>query len=155
MLKGGERAPAFTLPDQDGGAVSLADLLGEGPLILYFYPADFTPGCTKEACDIRDMHNAILGAGVRVVGVSPQDPETHTRFRDKYELPFTLLSDTDKTVARLYGVDGPLGIGVRRATYLIDEQGNIVDAVLADLRIDRHRRFIERAIATRERGSSA
>ena len=155
MLKGGARAPEFTLPDQDGGTVSLAELLGEGPLILYFYPADFTPGCTKEACDIRDMHNAILGAGVRVVGVSPQDAETHTRFRDEYELPFTLLSDTDKTVVRLYDVDGLLGIGVRRATYLIDEQGIIVDAVLADLRIDRHRRFIERAIATRARGSSA
>ena len=147
MLEPGTRAPEFSLPDQDGSEVSLSSLLSDGPLILYFYPADFTPGCTKEACDIRDMHNSILSAGVRVVGVSPQAPESHTRFRDKYELPFTLLSDTDKQVIKAYGVDGPLGIGVRRGTYLIDREGNVVDAVLADLRVDRHRKFIERAVA--------
>jgi peroxiredoxin Q/BCP len=125
-------------------------LLGKKPLILYFYPADFTPGCTKEACDFRDLHARILASGLRVVGVSPQSPESHRRFRKEHELPFVLLSDEDKTAIKAYGVDGPLGIGVRRATFLVDERQRIVDAVLADLRIGRHQEFVERAIAARE-----
>jgi peroxiredoxin Q/BCP len=90
-----------------------------------------------------------------VVGVSPQSPDSHRRFREEYALPFVLLSDEDKTAIRAYGVDGPLGIGVRRATFLIDERRRIVDAVLADLRIGRHQEFVERAVAAREgrRGS--
>ena len=134
MLTPGERAPEFTLPDQDNRERSLTSLLGDGPLILYFYPADFTPGCTAEACTLRDLHTEIQHAGLRVVGVSPQEPDSHRRFRDKYTLPFTLLSDPDKTVIRMYDVNGPLGIGVRRATYLVDQARMIQDAVLADFR---------------------
>ena len=155
MLKPGTFAPDFTLPDQDGREQRLSGLLAGGPLILYFYPADFTPGCTKEACDLRDLHARILASGLRVVGVSPQSPESHRRFRQEHELPFMLLSDEDKVAIRAYGVDGPLGIGVRRATFLIDERGRVVDAVLADLRISRHQAFVERAVAAREgRGGS-
>ena len=150
MLKTGDKAPKFILPNEAGEDVSLSSLLNEGALILYFYPADFTPGCTKEACSIRDMHKDIQSVGLAVVGISPQDPESHQRFREKHELPFTLLSDMDKTVIKMYGVDGPLGIGVRRATYLVGKDGVILDAVLADLMISRHQQFISKAIMLRE-----
>ncbi len=150
MLATGELAPDFELPDQDGRKRRLGDLLGGRPLILYFYPADFTPGCTREACDLRDLHTQILSAGLRVVGVSPQSPESHRRFRDEHTLPFMLLSDEDKVAVKAFGVDGPLGIGVRRATFLIDGKRRIVDAVLADLRISRHQEFVQRAIAAKE-----
>ena len=147
MLEIGGRAPEFTLPDHTGEVVSLTTLLRSGPLILYFYPADFTPGCTREACSIRDLHAAIQGAGLDVAGVSPQDPESHRRFREKYQLPFTLLSDTDKVVIKMYDVAGPLGLGVRRATYLIDQARKIRSAVLADFRISQHEDFIRKAVA--------
>jgi peroxiredoxin Q/BCP len=150
MLQRGDEAPDFSLPDQDGRSRRLSELLKAEPLILYFYPADFTPGCTREACDLRDLHARILAAGLKVVGVSPQSPESHRRFRDEHALPFVLLSDEDKRVIKAYGVDGPLGIGVRRATFLIDSRRRIVDAVLADLRIGKHQEFVERAIEARE-----
>jgi peroxiredoxin Q/BCP len=152
VLTPGDRAPEFALPDQDGRTVSLAELLEDGPLVLYFYPADFTPGCTKEACEIRDMHDELLDAGVRVVGVSPQDGASHARFRARHGLPFTLLADEDKALIRAYGVEGPLGLGVRRATFLIGPDGVVRDTVLADLRIGRHAEFIRRAIADARRG---
>lgn len=147
MLGPGDRAPDFTLPDQDGRDISLPELLEDGPLVLYFYPADFTPGCTKEACTIRDMHGEIAAAGMRVVGIAPQDAASHARFRAEHKLPFTLLADRDKSVIRAWGVDGPLGIGVRRATFLVGGDGVIQDAVLADIRIGRHEEFIRAAIA--------
>lgn len=147
MLTAGERAPEFTLPDQDGTEVSLTSLLHEGPVLLYFYPADFTPGCTREACTFRDHHEEAVDVGMRVIGISPQDGNSHKRFRRKYELPFTLLSDPDKTVIKMYDVDGPLGIGVRRATFLINQNRRIQGALLADFRIDRHDEFIQKAIS--------
>ncbi len=147
MLAMGGRAPEFTLPDQDGQSVSLSTLLRQGPLILYFYPADFTPGCTREACTIRDLHAEILEAGLDVAGVSPQSPDTHRAFREKHKLQFTLLSDVDKYVIRMYDVQGPLGFGVRRGTYLIDQARYIRAAVLADFRISQHEEFIRRAVA--------
>jgi thioredoxin-dependent peroxiredoxin len=147
MLKAGERAPDFRLPDQDGREVTLAGLLRDGPLVLYFYPADFTPGCTKEACTIRDMHDEIAAAGMRVIGIAPQDAASHARFRKKHGLQFTLLADPDKKAVKAYGVDGPLGLVVRRATFLVGADGIIRDAVLADLRIGRHEEFIRKAIA--------
>src|ERR1700748_2332787 len=113
MLEIGGRAPEFTLPDHSGQVISLSTLLRPGPLILYFYPADFTPGCTKEACSIRDLHEAIKGAGLDVAGVSPQSRETQQKFRDKYNLPFARLTDTEKVVIKMYDVMGPLGFGVR------------------------------------------
>jgi thioredoxin-dependent peroxiredoxin len=149
MLKPGVEAPDFSLPDQDGRTRRLVDLIGGNPLILYFYPADFTPGCTREACDLRDLHARILASGLRVVGISPQSPESHRRFRAEHALPFLLLSDEDKVAIKAYGVDGPLSIGVRRATFLIDARRRITDAVLADLMIGKHQAFVERAIAAR------
>lgn len=149
MLHPGTRAPEFTLPDQDGNLVRLASLIGGRGLVLYFYPADFTPGCTREACLIRDMHTDIEHGGLSVAGVSPQPPETHRAFREKYHLPFTLLADTDRSVARLYGVVGPFGLGLRRATFVIDGAGIIRDAVRADFRIGKHEALIRKALAAK------
>lgn len=154
MLEPGAKAPDFELPDETGSAVSLGELLSEGPLILYFYPADFTPGCTKEACAIRDIHDDLAGVGLTVVGVSPQDSASHTRFRDQYELPFRLLSDENKVAVKAYDVDGPFGVGVRRVTYLIGEDGSIEDALQADVLVGRHTEFIQNAIRLRKEQSS-
>ena len=146
MLKARSRAPEFVLQDDQGQDTSLSSLLQAGPLILYFYPADFTPGCTREACAIRDIHQDLLTVGLQVAGVSPQDPDSHTRFREQHGLPFVLLSDPDKIAIKLYDVDGPLGVGVRRATFLIGQDRSIHDTMLADIRIGRHKKFIEKAI---------
>ena len=148
MLANGSRAPEFELHDQDGQRQSLSRLLERGSLVLYFYPADFTPGCTKEACAFRDLQADLERAHLRIVGVSPQDVDSHRRFADKHALKFTLLSDPDKKVIRLYELDGPLGFGVRRGTYLIGADGVIRDSVLADLRIAAHERFVENALAS-------
>jgi peroxiredoxin Q/BCP len=155
MLEVGSKAPEFVLANDEGGETSLTDLLQDGPLILYFYPADFTPGCTKEACSIRDIHNDIQAVGLRVAGVSPQDVESHQKFRDEYGLPFTLLSDPDKVAIKMYDVDGMFGVGVRRATFLISQDRIIQDAVMADVRIGRHQEFIEKAIVLRETAGKA
>ena len=150
MLKIGTKAPEFVLANDRGGETSLSELLRDGPLVLYFYPADFTPGCTKEACSIRDIHNDIQSVGLKVAGISPQDTASHERFRDKHELPFILLSDPDKVAVKMYDVDGPFGVGVRRATFLINQDRMIQDAVLADVRIGLHQEFIEKAVVLRE-----
>lgn len=147
MLKNGSQAPDFKLKNADGETLSLDDLLKNGSLILYFYPADFTPGCTKEACAIRDIYDDILETGLTVVGISPQAGDSHARFAERYELPFELLCDEDKAVTKAYDLDGPLGIGVRRGTYLINTDKTIVDGVLADINISKHLRFIENAMA--------
>jgi peroxiredoxin Q/BCP len=152
MLAIGARAPEFTLPDAQGQPVSLSNLLSHGPLVLYFYPADFTPGCTREACQLRDLQPDVDAAGLVVAGISPQSPESHRAFRERYKLAFTLLSDVDKEVIRMYDVQGPLGLGVRRATFLIDQARRIQDAVLADLRIARHEAFVRKAVALSARG---
>jgi thioredoxin-dependent peroxiredoxin len=149
MIKTDERAPEFTLPDDTGKDRSLTELLSAGAIVLYFYPADFTPGCTRQACVLRDLHSEIERAGMRVVGISPQSPESHAKFKVKYQLPFVLLSDEQKTVIKMYGVNGPLGVGVRRASYLIDGGRRIRDAVLADFRIGRHADFVRKAIMLR------
>jgi thioredoxin-dependent peroxiredoxin len=149
MLKAGERAPEFTLPDETATDRSLTKLLSSGAIVLYFYPADFTPGCTRQACVLRDLHAEIQGAGLRVVGISPQSPESHAKFRSKYNLPFVLLSDQHKAVIKMYGVNGPLGLGVRRASYLVDGSRRIRDVVLADFMIGRHADFVRKAILLR------
>ena len=151
MLKIGTKAPEFKLANDRGGETSLSELLRDGPLVLYFYPADFTPGCTKEACSIRDIHDDIQSVGLQVAGISPQDTASHERFRDEHELPFILLSDPDKVAVKMYDVDGPFGVGVRRATFLINKDRTIQDAVLADVRIGLHQEFIEKAVRLREK----
>jgi peroxiredoxin Q/BCP len=150
MLKPDSAAPEFILPNEAGEDVSLSSLLENGPLILYFYPADFTPGCTKEACSIRDTHSEITSVGLQVVGISPQDGESHLRFREEHKLPFTLLSDIEKVAIKMYDVDGPFGVGVRRVTYLINQGKKIQAAVQADVLIGRHQEFIDKSVMLRE-----
>ena len=150
MLKPGNLAPEFILSDENGDEVALTKLLQDGPIILYFYPADFTPGCTKEACAIRDIHDDILSAGLRVYGISPQNAESHARFKEEHNLPFSLICDPEKVAVKMYDVDGPFGVGVRRVTYLVSQGQKIQDAVTADINIGKHKAFIEKAIVLRE-----
>ena len=112
MLAVGDIAPDFTLADQDGRPVTLGDLLKDGPALLYFYPADFTPVCTREACSFAELEPDFTRAGVRLAGVSPQGGESHQRFRARYGLKFTLLSDPERRVIRAYGCDGLFGLRV-------------------------------------------
>lgn len=151
MLDIQDKAPEFTLPDQNGHDISLTDLLKDGPAILYFYPADFTPGCTREACSIRDLHKELTRAGITVAGISPQGPDSHRRFREKHQLPFTLLADEHKEVIKLFGVNGPLGFWVQRVTYLIDQQRVIRGRVKAHFSIAEHEAFIKKAIELRRK----
>jgi peroxiredoxin Q/BCP len=147
MLSNGTKAPEFDLEDQVGKRHTLKSLLAGGPLILYFYPADFTPGCTKEACSFRDLQTDLLKAKLRVVGISPQSADSHRRFAAKHNLNFPLLADPEKKAVRAYDLDGPLGFGVRRGTYLIAQDGRILQSVLADLRIGAHEAFVKQAMA--------
>ena len=132
-LTEGAQAPAFTLPDQDGNPVSLDDFKG-GKVLVYFYPADDTPGCTKEACQFNDNLAGFQAAGVPVVGVSPDNATSHQRFRNKYGLQFPLLTDADHAVMDAWGAWGEktrygrTSVGVLRSTFLVDEQGHIEHA---------------------------
>lgn len=130
MLTEGQQAPDFSGTDQAGRTISLADFKGKS-LILYFYPKDDTPGCTAEACNLRDAHQAWLERGFAVVGVSPDGEKAHQQFAQKYELPFSLLADPDKTILKAYGAwglkknYGKEYEGVLRTTFVIDPQGMI------------------------------
>lgn len=150
MLKPGDVAPEFILPDENGQDVSLIKVLQENSVILYFYPADFTPGCTKEACAIRDVHDDILSVGLTVIGISPQDAESHRRFKEEHNLPFTLICDTEKVAIRMYDAEGPLGFGVRRITYLVNQGQKIQAAMQANIMIGEHTDFIRKAVMLRE-----
>ncbi len=146
MLNVGNIAPDFVLKDQSGSLVSLDQLLAKGDLVLYFYPADFTRVCTVEACAFRDAYDDLSEVKVEVVGISPQGADSHSRFAGKYNLPFPLLCDEDKELIRAYGVDGPLGFGVRRVTFLIDGTKHIKKRVVADLFVKKHIELIKAVI---------
>jgi peroxiredoxin Q/BCP len=132
-LTEGMPAPTFTLPDQDGRPVLLSDFAGQ-PVVVYFYPADDTPGCTKEACQFNDNLSAFDRAGVPVLGISPDDAASHRRFREKYGLGFALLSDADHQVMEAYGAWGEKTlygrkmIGVVRSTFLVAGDGTVMRA---------------------------
>lgn len=133
MLEIGTKAPAFTLPDQDGKMVSLKDFKGQ-KVVLYFYPKDNTPGCTKQACNFGELLPQFREKGAVVIGVSKDSVTSHKKFQEKFGLPFTLLSDPELQVIQAYGVwqeknmYGKKTMGVVRSTYLIDEKGIIVKA---------------------------
>lgn len=146
MIKIGETAPDFELPNQSGEVVSLTSLLGNGELVLYFYPADFTPICTAEACAFRDAYDDLSEIDVQVVGVSPQSVDSHQRFASRHSLPFPILCDERKSVIKAYGVDGPLGFGVRRATYLIDKDQTVANRVVSDLFVGSHMDLVKAVI---------
>jgi len=132
-LKVGDKAPAFSLPDADGNTVKLSDYKGR-KVLVYFYPAAATPGCTKQACDFRDSLAELNGAGIDVVGISPDKPEKLAKFREAESLTFPLLSDPDKTALSAWGAFGEKNMygktvqGVIRSTFLVDETGKIAVA---------------------------
>jgi peroxiredoxin Q/BCP len=131
MLEPGDRAPQFTLPDQDGNRVALKDLKGK-PVVIYFYPRDFTSGCTTQACDIRDRWAEFEAAGAVVLGISPDTVESHAKFAGKHDLPHTLLADPDRTVLNKYGAWGEKNmygkkmVGVIRSTTLVGPDGKVI-----------------------------
>jgi peroxiredoxin Q/BCP len=141
-LEVGDKAPAVFLPDQSGERVSLKDFTGK-QVVLYFYPKDDTPGCTKESCDFRDSITPIKKAGAVVLGVSFDSQESHQKFIKKFTLPFTLLSDEDKVAAKAYGVYkeknmyGKKYWGIERSTFVIDQTG-MVKAVFRKVKVDGH-----------------
>ena len=132
QLKEGDIAPAFTGTDQDGNSITLSELKGK-KVILYFYPRDNTPGCTAEACNMRDNYNELKNMGFEVIGVSADSEKSHLNFISKYELPFNLISDKDKNILKAYGAWGIKKMygkeyeGIIRKTFIIDESGKILN----------------------------
>ncbi len=141
-LEPGSKAPDFTLPAHDGTRVKLSTLRGR-PVVLYFYPKDDTPGCTREACGFRDAQPQLAAHDAVVLGVSPDGPESHAAFRTKYALPFTLLCDRDHAVAEKYGawreknMYGKKSLGIARSTFLIDAAGRVA-RVFKAVKVDGH-----------------
>ena len=152
MIREGDRAPDFTLRSDADEEVTLSSLRGR-PVVLYFYPKDDTPGCTTQACGIRDAYGEFERAGAVVLGVSPDDEASHVKFRSKYELPFTLLADTDHAVAEQYGVwgektfAGKTYLGVNRSTFVIDADGT-VKKVMHDVKPATHADDVLAALAS-------
>lgn len=141
-LEEGAKAPAFTLADDNGNKVKLGDFKGS-PVVVYFYPKDDTPGCTKEACAFRDRSSELTKLGVKVLGISPDDVKSHGKFRDKFKLNFPLLADPDHAVAEKFGawrekvLYGKKSIGIVRSTFLIDATGKIA-RVWRSVKVDGH-----------------
>jgi peroxiredoxin Q/BCP len=142
MLDVGDKAPAFNLEDQSGKTVKLSDFKGK-TVVLYFYPKDDTPGCTREACAFRDEHSALRKAGAVVLGVSPDSGARHAKFAGKYDLPFPLLADTDHAVSEKFGAWGEKSLygrkfmGINRSTFLIDGSGKVA-RVWPKVKVDGH-----------------
>ncbi|MEZ4503414.1 MAG: thioredoxin-dependent thiol peroxidase [Dehalococcoidia bacterium] len=149
-LEAGDTAPAFTMQDQDGTTHRLADYRGR-TVVLYFYPRDNTPGCTKEACSFRDEHSAILAMGAVVLGVSTDTAASHQKFRDKFELPFPLLVDENAKVATAYGawgektLYGRKSIGMTRSTFIIGPDGKLL-RVWKRAKADGHGEVVKKAL---------
>ena len=141
-IEKGQQAPDFTLPADDGQQIKLSELQGH-PVILYFYPRDDTPGCTREACAFRDQSTELASVGAHVLGVSTDPIASHEKFRDKYQLNFPLLADTDHKVAEKYGawreknMYGKTSLGIQRSTFLIDAHG-VVRKVWKKVSVDGH-----------------
>ena len=136
-VKVGERAPEFALPDANGKEVSLASFRGR-PVVLYFYPKDDTPGCTKEACTFRDQYQDFQDAGAEVLGVSSDSSESHRKFAERHRLPFMLLADRGGKVRKSYGVPATLGLLPGRVTFVIDGQGVVRHVFNSQLDATRH-----------------
>lgn len=136
-LQPGMKAPAFSAKNQQGTLVALSDFLHKSNVVLYFYPKDDTPGCTAEACSLRDGHGAIQAAGAVVLGVSADDTLSHAAFAKKFNLPFSILADPDKTIIQAYGVKMPVLGMAKRVTFIIDKQG-IIRNILREVDTKQH-----------------
>lgn len=137
-LEPGDALPTFSLPNHDGETVRNEDLTGRGPFVVYFYPRDDTPGCTVEACAFRDEFEAFTEAGAAVYGVSADTPDQHRTFREKHNLPFTLLSDRDGTLSKAFGVKRSFGILPGRVTWVFDADGVVQHRFASQLQPRRH-----------------
>ena len=137
-VKVGDKAPDFTLPSQMGDSVTLSEFFGKKNVVLYFYPKDETPGCTREACSFRDSYQELTNLGAEVLGVSGQSVDSHKSFATHYGLPFILLSDEDNKIRKLYGVPQSLGILPGRVTYIIDKQGVVRHIFNSQTQTQRH-----------------
>lgn len=137
-VKVGDKAPDFTLPDQSGAMVNLRDYVGSKIIVLYFYPKDFSRGCTAEACAFRDNYDVFVEAGAQVLGISSQSVDSHNRFALVNKLPFVLLSDESGQVRKLYGVPLTLGILSGRVTYIIDRKGIVRHVFSSQLNATKH-----------------
>ena len=135
----GDRAPDFELPDETGTLRSLRELLADGPIVLYFYPAAMTPGCTAESCHFRDLAAEFAAVGAQRVGISADDVDRQKQFSDKYSFDFPLLSDRDGSVARTYGVRRNLGLmPTKRVTFVIDTDATILEVIRSEIRFSKH-----------------
>ena len=143
----GSRAPNFALPSQSGEMVSLGDFFGEKPVILFFYPKDDTPGCTKEVCAFRDSFEELSNLDAEVIGISSDSVESHKGFAERHKLPFTLLSDEGGKVRRLYGVPNSFGLFPGRVTYVIDREGVVRHIFSSQIEVEQH---VEEALKTLE-----
>ena len=143
-IQAGDRAPDFTLSDANGKTVRLADYRGQKAVVLYFYPKDDTPGCTKEACTFRDQYQDFKDAGAEVIGVSSDSTASHSKFADKYRLPFILVADPGGTVRKQYGVPATLGLLPGRVTFVIDREGTVRHVFNSQFQATRH---VEEALA--------
>ena len=139
----GSKAPDFTLPSQSGQMLSLNAFIGEKPVVLFFYPKDDTPGCTKQACVFRDNYEVFKKRDAEVIGISSDSIESHRGFAAKHDLPYTLLSDEDKKVRKLYSVPNTLGLFPGRVTYIIDREGIVRHVFSSQLGAEKH---VEEAI---------
>jgi peroxiredoxin Q/BCP len=137
-LSVGTQAPEFTLNDQHGKPVSLADFRGKKSVVVYFYPKDDTPGCTAEACSFRDQFAEFTDAGAEVIGISSDSEASHKKFAEKHRLPFTLLSDKGRTVRAAYGIPATLGLLPGRVTFVIDKQGIVQLAFNSQINATKH-----------------
>ena len=137
-VKVGDKAPDFMLPDQSGTRVSLRDFVGRKIIVLYFYPRDFSRGCTAEACAFRDSHDVFVESGAQVIGVSSQSVDSHSEFAILNKLPFVLLSDEDGKVRELYGASSTLGLLPGRVTYVIDKKGIVRHVFSSQLNPTKH-----------------
>ncbi len=141
-LKKGDKAPAFTGEDQNGKTISLNSYKGS-KIVLYFYPKDNTPGCTAQACNLRDNYDSLLSKGYKVIGISADTQQSHQKFIEKHSLPFPLIADTEKAIIKDYGVWGPKKFmgksydGIHRTTFVIDEQG-IIEEIIEKVKTKEH-----------------
>ena len=144
-METGSIAPDFTLPSQSAQMVSLKDFIGEKPVVLFFYPKDDTPGCAKEACAFRDDYEGFGKLDAEVIGISSGSVESHRRFAAKHDLPYTLLSDEERKVRKLYGVSNTLGIFPGRVTYVVEKEGIVRHVFSSQLNVEKH---VEEALKT-------
>ena len=152
-VKIGDVAPDFSLPSQMGDNVTLSEYFGKTNIVLYFYPKDESPGCTREACKFRDSYQELVNLGAEVIGVSAQSIESHKSFATHHGLPFLLLSDKDNKVRKLYGVPASLGLLPGRVTYIIDKKGIVRQIFSSQTQVERHVEEAAKALREIEKSS--